>query len=72
MRDLIWTLILIWAVYRIFSVFRIGSSASGQRTSYTETGNNAQSAPRDDNAKKAALRKHLNNEGEYVDYEEIR
>jgi hypothetical protein len=71
MRDLIWTLILIWAAYRIFSMFRIGPAAGRQPRD-----GSAASSPmppvKDDMSKKEALKKHLNTEGEYVDFEEIR
>lgn len=72
MRDIIWTLIIIWLIYKVVEIFR---SASTKRSAV----NNAQgpgatdihqSTPKRDIKK--ALKKHLNNEGEYVDFEEIK
>jgi hypothetical protein len=73
MRDLIWTLILAWVVYRIFTAFRIAPSRQNNQTPADEqSGNNHSASAKTEDAKRQALKKRLNEEGEYVDYEEIR
>ena len=73
MRDLVWTLILIWAAYRIFSLFRVGpASPKGGWSPGKPSGPPPETPLRDEAQKKAALKKHLNSAGEYVDFEEIR
>jgi hypothetical protein len=74
MRDVIWTIIAVWLIYKLVEVFKAGKSRDGQptasnsKTSYTA---HNESASRRDEMKSAA-RKHVNNEGEYVDFEEIK
>lgn len=72
-RDVIWTLIVIWLVYRLVDLFKqparrnAGSSAaSGENPNQTS----AHSHSRDEIKK--AVQKHVNSEGEYVEFEEIR
>lgn len=73
MRDLIWTLIVIWLVYRVVNVFK-NTSTKGQQfnssdntssNSYTQTTVNKKDVDH-------AIKKGVNKEGEYVDYEEIK
>jgi hypothetical protein len=70
MRDIIWTLIGIWLIYKLVDAFRAitaKKSAVG--------GQNDQQAAASPPPKKdihSALQKHLNKEGEYVDFEEIK
>lgn len=77
MRDIIWTIIIIWLVYKMLEVFRSFSSKKTQSGNtnqhYTNTAQNkTNSATTSDENIKGAIRKHLNKEGEYVDFEEIK
>lgn len=73
MRDLIWTLIVIWLVYRVVNVFKntvtkgkqFTSSENSSSNTYTHTTTNKKDVD-------YAIKKGVNKEGEYVDYEEIR
>ncbi len=74
MKDIIWTLIIIWLIYKVVDVFRISSrkiqeeqKASGDLHFSTKENKN----PKDKDIK-SAVQKHLNNEGEYVDFEEVK
>lgn len=76
MRDIIWTLIVIWLVYKVVAVFKTASSkksaTSGNHNNFegTQDVNNTSSGTEKDI--KAAVKKHVNNEGEYVDFEEVK
>jgi len=76
MRDIIWTLIIIWLIYKLIDVFKAitvkksyvnnqHSTTQQQRASYTSN-----TSPKKD--VKSAIQKHLNNDGEYVDFEEVK
>ncbi|PBQ33158.1 hypothetical protein CNR22_15700 [Sphingobacteriaceae bacterium] len=77
MKDIIWTLIIIWLIYKVVAIFR---SATTKRVFTNNTEQNyttQQSAPihttsRPDKDVKAAIKKHLNNDGEYIDFEELK
>jgi hypothetical protein len=77
MKDIIWTLIVVWLIYRLVDVFR---AATAKRTSSTRSENQQnnpqyttrQTTSNHDADIKNAVRKHLNNEGEYVDFEEVK
>jgi hypothetical protein len=71
MRDIIWTIIVVWLIYKIADIFKSASS----KKSFANTSQQAQSTahhtvPEKDI--KNAIKKHLNNEGEYVDFEEVK
>lgn len=70
MRDLIWTLIVIWVVYKIVDAFRAVSAKRSRQNEVNHQQNTGSPAPKKDI--QGALQKHLNNEGEYVDFEEIK
>lgn len=76
MRDVIWTVILIWLVYKIVDVFKGLSSKKDPGKVYSEgSGQTAYSNSKPgshDNDIKKAVKNHLNNEGEYVDFEEVK
>lgn len=64
MRDLIWTLIAVWAVYKLISAFQSikkNPPYNSVKRENTNTGNTSDSAKRS-----------LENEGDYVDFEEIK
>lgn len=80
MRDLIWTVIIIWVVIKIFNLFK---SVSVKKTviynNYQYQGNTAESKKPEGsvtveaNAKQNTKSPKPNlNDGEYVDYEEIK
>jgi len=65
MRDFIWTLIIIWTIYQLSAFFR--NRTKKQATSNPFTQNNNRVKNSSDTKRKAG-----NNEGEYVDFEEIK
>lgn len=77
MRDIIWTLIIVWLIYRLVDIFKSSTTKRAYTHTGAQTGGHQQNtsshtAPRPDKDIKKAIRKHLNNEGEYVDFEEIK
>jgi hypothetical protein len=72
MRDIIWTLIVVWLIYKIVNIFRINSTknAYSQNKQANPSSNNHKAT--EDKDIKEAIRKHVNKEGEYVDFEEIK
>ncbi len=70
MRDIIWTLIVIWLIYKIVELFK------GFNSKKTFTENTDQKTQTSTNTAKkdihSALKNHMNKEGEYVDFEEIK
>lgn len=77
MRDIIWTLIVVWLIYKLVDVFKAVSSpkkemhsASQQRTAQSTASTQAHTHSERDI--KNAIQKHLNKEGEYVDFEEVK
>ena len=76
MKDLIWTIIVIWVIYKLITVFK---TISIQRTNSTyqnekENLNNTNQKLKNPSKKeiKDAVQKHMNKEGDYVDFEEIK
>ncbi len=70
MRDVIWTVIVIWLIYKLVDFFKNSSAKKSYNYhSQTNTQTNNYSTPSN---KKDAIRKGADNEGEYVDYEEIK
>jgi len=75
MRDVIWTIIIIWLVYKVIDLFK----AVNVKRSYVNTQqqephrphNQAPHSTRSPQDVKSAMQKHLNNDGEYIDFEEI-
>ena len=76
MKDIIWTLIIVWLVYKLVNVFR--SIPAKRSYSANQPGNfdNSQTTAENTSAPKrdikTAIQKHLNSEGEYVDFEEVK
>lgn len=74
MKDIIWTLIVIWFVMRLVELFKVSvsrkSANSGPMRYHTQSAE-ASSENNSDKLKKA-VREHVNKEGEYVDYEEVK
>lgn len=74
MRDVIWTIIVIWFVYKLVEVFRSFSAKKQEYNAANTQANtkNSYSTANSDENIKDAVRKHLNKEGEYVDFEEVK
>jgi len=75
MRDIIWTLIVVWFIYKIVDVFRSSTAkhtANNNPHSTHETNTNFHNNPKPEQDIKNAVKKHLNNEGEYIDFEEVK
>jgi len=72
MRDIIWTIIVVWLIYRVVDIFRISAAkrTAGNNQFGDQTNPHPGSKPEKDI--KNAVKKHLNNEGEYVDFEEVK
>jgi len=68
MRDVIWTIIIIWLLFRVADLLKSWSKKSAKDPGLKTHG--PENPPRKD--LKEALRRHLNKEGEYVDYEDLR
>ncbi len=69
MRDVVWTLIIIWVVFKLISIFKSSSQKKPDPYSQKETQTTDNSFVKKD--AKEALKKGVNKEGEYIDYEEI-
>jgi hypothetical protein len=76
MRDLIWTVIVVWFVYKLIDIFR-GASAKksfsgSNHQSFEQTNTTHTHTTHSKEDIKSAVQKHINNEGEYVDFEEVK
>ena len=72
MRDIVWTIIVIWLIWKIYDTFRSMPKSKTQtqgfnsKTSYQKEGEVKIE-------KNVNLKSHFNpNDGEYVDYEEVK
>jgi len=78
MRDIIWTLIVIWLIYKLVDMFKAVSAkrsyVNPQQQNHYRQNTNAHTSTAAPSKKdiKSAVQKHLNNEGEYVDFEEVK
>ena len=76
MKDIIWTLIGIWLIYKIVDILKIGSAkranayVKDSHAAQEQSGSHKASRPESDI--KNAVKNHLNNEGEYIDFEEVK
>lgn len=67
MSDIIWTIIVIWLVYKVVGVFK---NSNQKKSDFIHK---ESLAPNKANEKtKVNINKTLNNEGEYVDFEEVK
>ena len=68
MTDIIWTLILIWLFFRLTSLFtgRIKTQSDMEERAPERSNSNR------DESLRRALRKRIDKEGDYVDYEELK
>jgi hypothetical protein len=71
-RDIIWTIIIVWVVWKIYDAFKNVSKAKTQ----AQKSNENYSYRKEGEVKidrSVDLKSHFNpNDGEYVDYEEIK
>jgi hypothetical protein len=78
MKDIIWTLIIVWLIYKLAELFRTSFSGrqANERVRPDSHGNSAahstHNQSRSDKDLEKALKNHLNHEGEYVDFEEVK
>jgi hypothetical protein len=74
MKDVIWTLIIIWLIFKISNLLKGASkkSVTHQNGDQVHDNTGTQSSSHNDRDIKSAVRKHLNTEGEYVDFEEMK
>jgi hypothetical protein len=63
MRDIIWTLIVIWLVFKIVNIIK---------NNFGKAPNNVRDTASPKKEAKQVIKDHLNKEGEYVDFEEIK
>jgi hypothetical protein len=76
MRDIIWTLIIVWLIYKVIDLFKINAGKKNfadhqdEQFQRQNSAGNTNSSPEKD--LKNAVKKHLNNEGEYIDFEEVK
>jgi len=69
MRDIVWTVIVVWLVWKIYNAFALKPKAQ-QSNSNTTYQRKEGEVKIDKNVKQ---KPHFNsNDGEYVDYEEIK
>ena len=72
MRDIVWTIIVIWLVWRIYDAFKNMSKSKTQPKGFNS--NQYQQKEGEVKIDKSVdLKSHFNpNDGEYVDYEEVK
>jgi hypothetical protein len=74
MRDVIWTIIIVWVIYKLIEIFK----NTNQKKSYVYQNNTAQEHSPQTNTTftkrdvKSAIKKSLDKDGEYVDFEELK
>ncbi len=73
MRDIIWTIVVIWLVYKLADMFKlIGAKKAPIQNQQHNNNQTANQKPHSERDIKSAIQKHLNKEGEYVDFEEVK
>jgi hypothetical protein len=72
MRDIIWTIIVVWLIFRIVSVFRSAGKRTQQHGHSGSTSNADFNAAKPQKDLQSAVRKSMNQEGEYVEFEEVK
>jgi hypothetical protein len=75
MRDLVWTLIIIWLIYKLVDFFKSNPARktyTGSKNAYNQTDSySAEKSPLKKNIK-GTVQNHVNKEGEYIDFEEVK
>lgn len=76
MKDIIWTVIVIWLIYKLIAVFKnvvIKRNYSANQNEKENSDNSNQKIKKTSKKDiKDAVQKHMNNEGDYVDFEDIK
>lgn len=72
MRDIIWTIIIIWLIVKITSLFKKSKNTDTHHESLNQNSTHQSTVKSGKDNADAAMKQHLNNEGEYVDFEEIK
>lgn len=76
MKDIIWTLIVVWLIYKVVNLFKNANNknSSTETNSYTSTeqSHKSHTASHSEKDIKEAVKKHVNKEGDYVDFEEVK
>lgn len=71
MRDIVWTVIIVWLIYKLITIFK--SSDSNKQKAYS---NQTNSSTTQNSYKKVpnanAIKRGVDKEGDYVDFEEIK
>ena len=73
MRDLVWTLIIVWLIYKLVAMFK--GAAPKKNFAYNSTNSAKSQASHSASADKdikSAVKKSIDKEGEYVDFEEVK
>ncbi|MCA0431526.1 MAG: DUF4834 family protein [Bacteroidetes bacterium] len=71
MRDIIWTVIIVWLIYKLITIFK--SVENNKQKVYSSQNNtSATQNPYKKNSNANAIKKGVDKEGDYVDYEEIK
>ena len=71
MRDTFFTIMVVWLVWKIYNSFR-SHSYSGNTQHNFDTGRNKQEEIHIEDLSKKNSKKKNKNDGEYIDYEEIK
>lgn len=69
MRDIIWTIIVIWLIYKLIDVFKAISVKKAPVRSHAQPAQPLHHSKKD---LQKAMRNHLDKDGEYVDFEELK
>jgi hypothetical protein len=77
MQEFFYTILAIWVISRLFSAFSGGRTSSGSSQTYQQTNNHFYSQKKTEGeikieTKKTPETKIPPDEGEYVDYEEVK
>lgn len=71
MRDIVWTVIIIWVVWKIYDAFKNVSKTKSRGFNDHQTQQRKEGEVKID--KNVEPKSHFNpNDGEYVDYEEVK
>ena len=71
MRDIVWTVIIIWVVWKIYDAFKNVSKTKSHSQGFNQKQQRKEGEVKID--KTVEQKSHFNpNDGEYVDYEEIK
>jgi hypothetical protein len=75
MRDLVWTLIIIWLIYKLVDFFKSNSfkkTFTGNQNEYNQSDSYSTKTSSHKKDIRGAVQNHVNKEGDYIDFEEIK